>query len=240
MYFMRLRSQPMVNQSASFSGSTFLMTPVASTWPCTMCPPILPLAARDLSKLIVEPSLRSPRFVRRSVSGASPKVKPLPSTFVTVRHVPFTLMLSPSATPSNVFSAPTCRFTPPSAASSSFRTCPTSSTIPVNTIFTPKACGNLALRRSISSFEYLWHPIPRPETTNVNIDPTGKQPPSLSTPLCRPSATVPPSPVRLQLLYLQRPRRKLLLRSACCSLSATAVFWASWSQVEDAAGGSMP
>ena len=39
--------------------------------------------------------MREPRFVRRSVSGAMPTVKVEGVKCVTVRQVPFTLMLSP-------------------------------------------------------------------------------------------------------------------------------------------------
>lgn len=59
-----------------------------------------------LSRLTFEPSDRSPRFVRRSVSGATPTLNVLLSNSVTVRHVPLTLMLSPSWQSSKIASAP--------------------------------------------------------------------------------------------------------------------------------------
>jgi len=55
-------------------------------------------AKTDLSKLTFEPSLRLPKFVLRNVSGATPTLKDDLSNSVTVRQVPLTEILSPSAT----------------------------------------------------------------------------------------------------------------------------------------------
>eukprot|EP00189_Rhodosorus_marinus_P012778 CAMPEP_0184739500 /NCGR_PEP_ID=MMETSP0315-20130426/2394_1 /TAXON_ID=101924 /ORGANISM="Rhodosorus marinus, Strain UTEX LB 2760" /LENGTH=183 /DNA_ID=CAMNT_0027208385 /DNA_START=198 /DNA_END=750 /DNA_ORIENTATION=- len=65
-------------------------------------PPILPLAWRERSRLTPDSVERSPRLVLRIVSGASPNVNPSPGRLVTVKQVPFTLILSPRTTPSNV------------------------------------------------------------------------------------------------------------------------------------------
>jgi hypothetical protein len=53
------------------------------------------LAETARSRLTLLPCVREPRFVRRNVSGATPTLKEALSNEVTVRHVPFTLMLSP-------------------------------------------------------------------------------------------------------------------------------------------------
>ena len=53
------------------------------------------LADTALSKLTLLSFFKDPRFVRRRVSGATPTLKEDLSNHVTVRQVPFTLMLSP-------------------------------------------------------------------------------------------------------------------------------------------------
>lgn len=53
------------------------------------------LAETARSKLTLLFSLSDPKFVRRSVSGATPTLKEDLSNEVTVKHVPLILMLSP-------------------------------------------------------------------------------------------------------------------------------------------------
>jgi len=71
------------------------MVATVSTCPCTKWPPILVEAETDLSRLTFPPSFKEPRFVLRSVSGATPTLKEDRSNSVMVRQVPLTLMLSP-------------------------------------------------------------------------------------------------------------------------------------------------
>jgi hypothetical protein len=71
------------------------MVATVSTWPCTKWPPMRVEAETERSRLTLAPSVREPRFVLRSVSGATPTLKVLWSNSVMVRQVPFTLMLSP-------------------------------------------------------------------------------------------------------------------------------------------------
>jgi len=56
------------------------------------------------SKLTFDPSIKSPRFVLRSVSGATPTLKEVLANSVTVRQVPLIEMLSPSAASSRIVS----------------------------------------------------------------------------------------------------------------------------------------
>ena len=74
----------------------------------------------------------SPREVLRRVSGAKPteKLEAVTSNRVTVRHVPFTEMLSPRFTPSRTLPAEMV-ISNPSPAGPTCSTLPTSSTIPV-------------------------------------------------------------------------------------------------------------
>ena len=53
------------------------------------------LAETARSRFTFEPVVKEPKFVRRRVSGATPTVKEEVVKVVTVRQVPFTLMLSP-------------------------------------------------------------------------------------------------------------------------------------------------
>ena len=54
-------------------------------------------AVTDLSRLTLLPSFKLPRFVRRSVSGATPNLKDVESKDVMVRQVPFMHIESPRA-----------------------------------------------------------------------------------------------------------------------------------------------
>ena len=72
------------------------MVPVPSMWPLTICPPKRPSAAMARSRLTLLPVERFPRLVRRTVSAITSAVKEELVMFVTVRHTPFTAMLSPT------------------------------------------------------------------------------------------------------------------------------------------------
>src|SRR5215212_4281698 len=96
-----------------------------------MCPPNLLPADIARSRLTGHPTARSPSAVRLNVSGMRKKVNVMPSTSPTVKHAPFTQMLSPVRTPSDTLPAEMLR-----RNISPFpieETLPTSSTSPVNT-----------------------------------------------------------------------------------------------------------
>src|SRR5918998_2433802 len=116
--------------SASPSGLTPSTSPTPSTCPCTMCPPNLLVAAMARSRLTGLPSPSVPSAVRLSVSGMAKNVSVPASASPTVRHAPFTEMLSPARVPPVTRSAemPIRSISP----SSSDVTWPTSSTSPVN------------------------------------------------------------------------------------------------------------
>jgi hypothetical protein len=66
-----------------------------SILPCTLWPPIRVDARTARSRFTCEPFSSFPRFVRRSVSGATPTLNAPLSNSVIVRHVPLTDILSP-------------------------------------------------------------------------------------------------------------------------------------------------
>jgi len=120
-------------QRESPSGTFDTITPVLSTWPCTKCPPMRLVGVTARSRFTSDPGSSSDSDVLRSVSGDSPTVKSetLPSNSVTVRHVPFTAILSPRLTPSRTVEAAILRSKPPCGAVPSCLTVPISSTMPV-------------------------------------------------------------------------------------------------------------
>ena len=67
-----------------------------STWPCTMWPLRRPVGESGRSRLTREPARRSPRLLRRRVSGARSAEKESGRGSTAVRHTPFTAMLAPS------------------------------------------------------------------------------------------------------------------------------------------------
>src|ERR1035438_9689327 len=84
------------HQFWSPSDSRARNSPVESTWPCTMWPLKRPLGESGRSRFTREPARRSPRLVRRRVSGArSAEKEPAPRS-TAVRHTPLTAMLAPS------------------------------------------------------------------------------------------------------------------------------------------------
>src|SRR5215218_9570573 len=97
-----------------------------------MCPPNLSVGLIARSRLTALPSARSPRALRRSVSGIALKTSVSPSRSFTVRHTPFTDTLSPTRVPSTVRLAESLRRNISPASSPETR--PTSSTSPVNTV----------------------------------------------------------------------------------------------------------
>src|SRR3990172_3253746 len=109
------------------SGMSDTILPVASTCPCTKCPPIRPPNARDRSRLTRSPLTIFPRLDRRRVSGITSTAKCGMDMSMTVRHTPFTATLSPSLSSSVIF-WPTIRSVVPAMS----LTTPSSSTIPVN------------------------------------------------------------------------------------------------------------
>src|ERR1700709_106357 len=105
-----------LNVNAFPSGSIFSIVATVSTCPCTKCPPIRVVAETARSRLTLLFCLRDPRFVRRSVSGATPTLKEDFSKEMTVRQVPFMLMLSPRWQSSRISEAlEIVRVVPPSS-----------------------------------------------------------------------------------------------------------------------------
>ena len=98
-----------------------------STCPCTMWPPMRSDADRARSKFTEPPADRSPREVRRMVSGERSTENSFAARATAVRQAPLTAMLSPSFRSDITFSAPTVI-----PLLLMLITEPTSSTIPVN------------------------------------------------------------------------------------------------------------
>lgn len=89
MYLINWRSGTWnLNQRELPSGVIDVIVTVQSTWPCTMCPPNRFCASMARSRLTLLPTLSSPRFVRRKLSGATPTLKVSLSNSVTVKQVP--------------------------------------------------------------------------------------------------------------------------------------------------------
>src|SRR3954451_24069102 len=122
----------MCTVSQCSAGSRARISPVPSTWPCTMWPPSRPVTGTARSRLTGLPGASAPRLERCSVSAITSAVKASPWTSTTVRQTPLTEIESPCPA-SDVTAAP--RTVSRAAASSSSRrtTSPSSSTIPVNT-----------------------------------------------------------------------------------------------------------
>mmetsp|Transcript_84964 Transcript_84964/g.236503 ORF Transcript_84964/g.236503 Transcript_84964/m.236503 type:complete len:252 (+) Transcript_84964:322-1077(+) len=135
-------------ESPSFLNSKIL--PASSTWPCTKWPEFRSPAAMERSMFTRCPISRSPRSVRRSVSGAQLTSKVWASKAVTVRQVPFTAMLQPMYAPCKatlhlIFRTKPSDFDPSHITRSAFRsrpiTVPISSTMPVKTMATRGDAG---------------------------------------------------------------------------------------------------
>ena len=75
---------------ASLSGVMETTVPEPSTWPCIMWPPSLELRVKGLSRLTGAPGSRTPRLVRRRVSGMTSKERQSSEMSVMVRQVPLT------------------------------------------------------------------------------------------------------------------------------------------------------
>ena len=101
--------------------------PVASTWPCTRCPPSRPPRTRARSRFTPDPGRKRPRLVRCKVSGVTSTEKELASRDVTVRQAPLIARLSPTFVPWSV--SPAAIVNRPALAA---LTVPTSSIMPVN------------------------------------------------------------------------------------------------------------
>lgn len=108
------------------------ISPVPSTWPCTMCPPRRAPTAVGRSRLTREPVVRTPRLERFRVSAITSAVNSSPSWSTTVRQTPLTAMESPCRAPS-VTTGPRRRKRQASSRVSTAVISPSSSTIPVNT-----------------------------------------------------------------------------------------------------------
>ena len=83
----------------------FVIVPVPSICPDTICPPNLPFKAIALSRFTMSPFPTCDKLVRLTVSAITSALKPSELMDVTVRHVPFTAMLSPNLVPSRTFLA---------------------------------------------------------------------------------------------------------------------------------------
>src|SRR5580693_6600096 len=94
-----------------------------------MCPFNLPPAASGRSRFTREPTRRSPRLLRRSVSGARSAPNESGCKSAAVRHTPFTAMLAPSVRSLITVAQRTRRRAPADS------TTPSSSMIPVNIAF---------------------------------------------------------------------------------------------------------
>src|ERR1035437_2962000 len=119
---MRTRS----HQLSSPSESRTRNSPVPSTWPCTMWPFIRPFGESGRSRLTREPGRRSPRLLRRSVSGARSAENPSGRSPAAVRQTPLTAMLEPTAASARTVEQRMERREP------AVTTAPSSSIIPVN------------------------------------------------------------------------------------------------------------
>jgi len=87
--------------------NAFLSTKVAtpSICPATKCPPNLSLAFIALSKFTLLPALNSAKLVLYNVSGITSTENKFLSNIVTVKHIPFTDILSPILTSDSTFFA---------------------------------------------------------------------------------------------------------------------------------------
>ncbi|COY24865.1 Uncharacterised protein [Mycobacterium tuberculosis] len=122
---MRTTSQCSEGQRATIS-------PVASTCPCTMCPPSRLPSAAARSRFTRLPGRSSPRLDRFSVSAITSAVNwPSGNTSTTVRHTPLTAIESPWPA-SAVTIGPRMVSRAASTRASRPVTSPRSSTIPVN------------------------------------------------------------------------------------------------------------
>ena len=88
--------------------SSFLISvtvPVPSIRPDTICPPNLPLAGIDLSRLTAIPARRFPSDDLLIVSCITSALNCLLPIDVTVRHTPLTAILSPILVPPRISDA---------------------------------------------------------------------------------------------------------------------------------------
>ena len=109
--------------------------PTPSICPVTKCPPILPVAGTDLSRLTRSPVLRSPRFVRFKVSSRRSKEPWVFPCSLKVRQQPLTERLAPASRPSFSSKGNDNVKHHDSFSSTKDSTFPTPSTIPVNITF---------------------------------------------------------------------------------------------------------
>ena len=94
-----------VYHTALSSWRTFAMVPTPSMCPETMCPPKRPFAAMARSRLTGLPRRNVPSEDRSRVSCITSAVNEMRVNEVTVRHVPFTAMLSPTCMSSMILKA---------------------------------------------------------------------------------------------------------------------------------------
>ena len=135
-YFKILSPALTVTQVALSSFRYAVILPVPSICPLTMWPPIRVVGSNARSRFTLLPADWLPRLVRRIVSAITSAVKQPPSIFVTVRHTPFTAILSPSCVFSSTFLALTV-ITEDFSPRCTCLILPISSTIPVNTLLPP-------------------------------------------------------------------------------------------------------
>src|ERR1700687_165031 len=102
---------------------------VPSTWPCTICPLSRSPTAAARSRLTREPTRNIPRLLRDRVSGDRSHQNPFGSTVTAVRQTPLTAMLAPAFVSSSTVLHSNFIRLPATAI------VPSSSTIPVNTLF---------------------------------------------------------------------------------------------------------
>src|ERR1035441_6330338 len=119
------------HQLSSPKASSERNSPVESTWPCTMCPSRRPAGDKGRSRLTREPARRSPRLLRRRVSGARSAEKESGRRSRAVRHTPLTAILAPSVM-SDITVAQRTFKRAPAARAWMPSTVPSSSIIPVN------------------------------------------------------------------------------------------------------------
>src|SRR5689334_15896344 len=119
------------HQFSSPSASSDKNSPVPSTCPCTMWPLSRPVGDSGLSRLTREPARRSPRLLRRKVSGARSAENESGRRSTAVRQTPLTAMLAPSVMSFMTVEQRTFRRAPAERVCTD-STAPNSSIIPVN------------------------------------------------------------------------------------------------------------
>src|SRR5579859_1913828 len=120
-----------IHQLSSPNDSRDTSAPVPSTWPWTMWPLSRPEGESGRSRFTLDPAWRSPRLLRRRVSGARSAEKEAASRSTAVRQTPLTAMLDPWRESSRTVEHWILRRAP-SPRRSTAATVPNSSMIPVN------------------------------------------------------------------------------------------------------------